>query len=152
MLYANGYFYFPGITPQQGMKITLSAQKQNVDGKIYYLSSYATLPRGYRDLTPTEAYAKATLDYAIPIYLGDYNLWSVLYFKRMTIIPFVDYAIDIVPDMKQSLYWSAGTDLLFDIYPLRFNVPVSIGVRYAYTGPQSGNRNYFQFLFNLELP
>lgn len=152
MLYANGYFYFPGITPQQGMKITLSAQKQNVDGKIYYLSSYASLPRGYRDLTPTEAFAKATLDYAIPIYLGDYNLWSVLYFKRMTIIPFVDYAIDMVPDMKQSLYWSAGTDLLFDIYPLRFNVPVSIGVRYAYTGPQSGNRNYFQFLFNLELP
>lgn len=152
MVYANGYFYLPGITPQQGLKLTASIQKQNVAGKIYYLSSYATLPRGYRDMSPTENFVKATLDYALPIYLGDYNLWSLLYFKRMTFIPFADYAIDVVPNYKQSIYWSVGTDLLFDIYPFRFNVPVSIGVRYAYTGPQEGNRNYFQFLFSLDLP
>lgn len=152
MVYLNGYFYFPGITPQQGLKLTATVQKQNVEGKVYYLSSYATLPRGYKDMTPTENYAQATLDYAIPIYLGDYNLWTLLYFKRLTLIPFVDYAIDVVPDYKQSIYWSAGSDLMVDIYPLRFNVPVSIGVRYAYTGPQSGNRNHVQFLFSLKLP
>lgn len=152
IVYANGYFYLPGITPQQGLKITASLQKQNVDGKIYYLSPYATLPRGYQDINPTENFAKATLDYAIPIYLGDYNLWSILYFKRMTLIPFADYAIDAVPGYTYSQYYSFGADILFDIYPLRFNVPVSIGMRYAYTGPQSGNRNYFQFLFSIDMP
>ncbi len=152
MVYLNGYFYFPGFTPQQGLKLTASIQKQNVEGKTYYLGSYATLPRGYQDMTPTESFAKATLDYALPIYLGDYNLWSILYFKRMTFVPFADYAIDAIPGHRLSTYWSAGTDLLFDIYPLRFNVPVSLGIRYAYTGPQVGNRHYFQFLFSLDLP
>lgn len=154
MIYANGYFYFPGITPQQGLKITATAQKQNVEGKSYYLSSFASLPRGYKNISTTEEFIKATLDYAIPIYLGDYNLWSILYFKRMTLIPFADYALDRVPGVRTTQYYSFGSDILFDIYPFRFNVPVSLGMRYAYTGPQGPDvrRHRFEFLFSLDLP
>lgn len=153
MAYAHGYFYFPGITHQQGLMITATAQKQFVDGKTYYLSSYASLPRGYdKNMKPTENFAQVTLDYAIPIYLGDYNLWQLLYFKRLTLIPFGDYAIDTVTDFKKDIYYSFGTDLLIDVYPLRFNVPISLGVRYARTGPQEGNRNHVKFLFKVSLP
>lgn len=153
MGYVHGYFYFPGITPQQGLMLTASAQKQFVDGKMYYLSSYATLPRGYdSNMTPTENFAKATLDYAIPIYLGDYNLWQLLYFKRLTLIPFGDVAIDCVPDFKRDIYYSFGSDLYIDVYPFRFNVPISLGVRYARTGVQEGNRNHVKFLFKVSLP
>lgn len=155
MIYANGYFYLPGITPQQGLKLTASIQKQNVDGKRYYLSGYASMPRGYTSERPTTLFSKATLDYAIPIYLGDYNLWSILYFKRMTIIPFADGAINIHDiSLGYIPYYSFGADILFDIYPLRFDVPVSIGMRYARTGPkgEGGSPNYFDFLFKIDLP
>lgn len=150
--YLNGYMYLPGITRQQGLKLTATWQKQYVDGKYFYLSSFASMPRGLEDLTPTENFIKGTVDYAIPVYLGDFSISTILYVQRMQLIPFFDYAIDAVPDYYTHQYSSVGTDLLFDFYFLRIGVPLSMGVRYAYTNTPDKSGHYFKFLFNLKLP
>ncbi len=153
LLYLYGYLYLPGITRQQGIKLTGTWQKQFADNKYYYLNSFATLPRGYNKyLLPTDNFGKVTIDYAIPIYLGDVSLGGFLYLKRLQLIPFGEYARDIAKHQSvTNNYYSYGADLLLDFNIFRFNVPLSMGVEYARTGPQTGNRNYFHFLFKLKL-
>lgn len=151
ILYLSGYSYFPGLTRQQGIKITAAYQKQFADGKIYYMSSFASMPRGYTTARPTEQYAKVTIDYAVPIYLGDFRIGPVFYFKRLQVIPFADYAIDR-NTRKTAQYYSFGCDLLVDFHFIRLGFPISMGVRYARTGPQqNAGRNHFEFLFNFEI-
>ncbi len=152
LVYLYGYGYLPGINRQQGFKITATYQKQFITNKNYYLSPFTSLPRGYDpSLRPTMNYFKVTADYAIPIYLGDKSLSWFLYFKRLQIIPFGEYARDVDHNRVVNNYYSYGTDVLLDFVIFRFNLPISIGVRYARTGYQEGNRNHFKFLFSIKI-
>ena len=147
MAFASAFGYIPGIVRGQGLKITVQGQHQFADGKTYYLSSIAELPRGYKsnNANTTETYFKVTADYAIPIYLGDVSLSSILYFKRLQLIPFGDFAMDINPREKK-IYYSYGADILVDFNLLRLAFPLSLGMRYARTG---FHKNYFGFLANI---
>lgn len=151
--YLHGYFYLPGVTRVQGLRLSASYQYQFSKGKRYYLSSYSMLPRGYSSLMfTTKSYLMGSIDYAIPIYLGDKSLSWFLYFKRLQLIPFFDIAQDVDSKNNKNLYYSYGTDLLIDFNILRFGFPLSAGVRYARTADnQIGNRNYFKFLFKIAL-
>ncbi|HIZ85334.1 MAG TPA: hypothetical protein IAC04_02460 [Candidatus Coprenecus stercoravium] len=145
----TGYVYMPGITPQQGIRLGLSAQKQFTDGKLF-VNAVSSLPRGYTGTVFDEAYASTSLDYAVPIYLGDVSLGPILYLKRLQLIPFGDFAAGMTPGTGGlNLYYSYGTDLKLDFYIFRLNFPISAGVRYARTGPQTGPRNYFGLLFEI---
>ncbi len=162
LMYLHGYAYFPGITRQQGIKLTLSYQQQFLDDKLYYYPySYAALPRGYsltpdgQRIFPKEQYFCATLDYAIPIPLGDFSLGPVLYVQRLKLTPFVDYALNMWNDKAGrhvNNYWSFGIDAMVDFYAFRFILPLSIGFRYAHTNPnQSLQQHTFELLFNIEI-
>lgn len=149
--YFSGYVYMPGITRQQGLRLGLTAQKQFVDGKMF-LSSMNSLPRGYTGYSFEEAYGSISLDYAIPIYLGDFSLGSILYFKRLQLIPFGDYGLGMAHGSKAfTPYYSYGADIMVDFIALRFNFPLSVGMRYAHTGPQTGPQDYFGLLFEISL-
>lgn len=146
---ANGYVYFPGITRQQGVRLGFSFQKQFVDGK-FFLSSLTSLPRGYTGYCFDAAYGSVSLDYAVPVYLGDISLGPVLYLKRLQLIPFGDYAGGIENGTGAvNRYYSFGADVKVDFIALRLNFPLSIGMRYARTGPQTGSQNYFGLLFDV---
>ena len=147
LAFASVFGYVPGIVRGQGLKLTAQGQHQFCDDKIYYLSSLAELPRGYKanTVTTTETYFKVTADYAIPIYLGDVNLGSFLYFKRLQLIPFGDFAMDFNPREK-NIYYSYGADILVDFNVLRLSFPLCLGMRYARTG---FNKSTFGFLFNV---
>ncbi len=162
LMYMHGYAYFPGITRQQGLKVTLSYQQQFVDGKLYYYPfSYASLPRGYtrtpdgQMIFPKEQYFSATLDYAIPIPLGDFSIGPVLYVKRMQINPFADFASNLWHEKgvkKVQNYISYGVDVLVDFHIFRFFVPISLGFRYAHTDPRLNIQEHsFELLFNVKI-
>lgn len=147
--YLSGYAYMPGITRQQGLRLGIIAQKQFVDGKMF-LNSLSTMPRGYTGYNFDETYGSASLDYVIPIYLGDVSLGPILYLKRLQLIPYGDYALGKAHGSNAySQYYSYGADIKLDFIILRLNFPLSIGMRYARTGPQSGSRNYFGLLFDI---
>jgi hypothetical protein len=65
-------------------------------------------------------------DYAIPIWLGDVSVGSLLYLKRLQVIPFFDWA-QINTDHNK--IYCMGTDLLVDFHTLRIGGPISAGVR-----------------------
>lgn len=150
VLLASGYAYFPGITRQQGIRLNVKAQKQFVDGKLY-LSSFTSLPRGYTGYTFDEEYGSISLDYAIPIYLGDVSLGPIIYLKRLQLIPYGDYAVGLARSTGTlNQYYSYGADIKVDFIIFRLNFPLSIGMRYARTGPQAGrSQNYFGLLFDV---
>lgn len=160
--YLHGYLYLPGITHTQGIRLTASYQRQYVNREQYLLSSQASLPYGYSYFYPTEDYLKCTAHYAIPIYLGDVFLGSGLglYLKRLQVIPFCEWARDFGRTGITRVFSNIGGDCLLDFSLLPFASTISVGLRYAYTGPQQIwtrtemkdlNRNYLQFLFNITL-
>jgi len=162
LAYLHGYLYLPGFTRTQGFKLTASYQRQFVDKEQYLLSSQATLPYGYKYFYPTEDFFKSTISYAIPIYLGDSYLGGGvgLYFKRLQVIPFREWARDFGRTGVTRVFANVGSDLLIDFSILPFAATLTAGLRYAYTDRQqiwTGttvkdlNRHYFQFLFNFAL-
>ncbi len=144
------YFYFPGIMKRQGLRLSVSYQKQFVDDKMIYLDNLVSMPRGHEDYYGTDFY-KFTADYAIPVNLNGLSLGFVAYLKRMQIIPFADIAGVKRPAVSYSRLYSYGTDILFDAIVFNIGVPVTLGMRYARTN-NAKQRNHFGFLANISLP
>lgn len=156
LIYTYVYGYLPGLTRQQGLKLTASYQKQFSKEYFGFIPNAASMPRGYTNHILSD-YTKFTVDYAIPIYLGDVS-WPWLFFlKRLQVIPFVDVAIerdksypfngDIIPNPKQP-YYSHGVDVILSAHIIRIGSELSFGFRYART---ADNRNYWNVLFRTGL-
>lgn len=158
------YGYLPGFGATHGIKVAAGVQKQNVEGKNYYMGNMVSMPRGYKDGIYGEQYYLATFDYAFPLYLGDFSLWHLAYIKRLQVIPFADYAVNRSPvlvsgasysrKMQNTSLYSCGTDLLADLCPFKLGFECSVGVRYSYNGNNGnfpGAGNAFQMLFSVSL-
>lgn len=144
------YGYVPGVAATHGIKLSFSAQHQNVDGKNYYLGNLVDMPRGYDEDFYSENYFMGTIDYAFPIYLGDTHVWRLAYLKRMQVIPFADYAVG----KKNTSLYSCGTSVLVDFAPFSVGLECSIGVRYSYNGGNAsipGKGSAIHFLFSTSL-
>lgn len=132
------YGYTPGFAPMHGIKLSLSLQQQNVEGKNYYTGNLVSMPRGFKEQMYGEKYCMATADYAFPVYMGDILLWKLAYLKRMQIIPYADIAVMSRNtgncDLQHTALYSYGSAVLFDICPFLFGVDISIGVRYSRYG------------------
>lgn len=153
------YGYIPGLARNHGIKLGLSMQRQNVSGKNYFMGNMVGMPRGFGDDFYGEEYCMATMDYAFPIYLGDFHIWKLAYFKRLKVIPFADYAVSRRhvaqgAGMQSTSLYSYGTSVLLDFAPFSVGLEISLGVRYAYNG---SNRNIpiekdsFSFLISTSL-
>lgn len=156
LVYLYAYGYLPGITRQQGIKLTCSYQKQYTGDFFGFLPNLASAPRGYSSYIMMD-YSKATIDYALPIYLNDVTWPWLYYLKRLQLVGFADFALDqspyypenwyIVPTKSRLLY-SYGTDVVLNLHFLRIGAELGIGFRYARTADK---RNYFNVLFNTSL-
>ena len=158
LAYFYAYGYLPGFTRQQGLKLSLSAQAQFVDKATYFQGNLFSQPRGYKPFT-SAMYVGGSLDYAIPIYLGDTPLAWFAYLKRLQLIPFVDAGANYMNvrdfgkpalpgQLNDRLKLAVGTDVLLDATFLGIALPISIGFRYSYTLESPVN---FQFLFSASL-
>ena len=132
-LMLNFYGYLPGIAATQGLKLSMTLQKQYVGGKNYYLPNMADMPRGYSDDVYSDNWFMASADYAMPVYLGDTRVLGVAYLKRLRVIPFADYA-----KADSGRYHSYGTSLILDFSPFSIAVDFSLGVRYSRNGNNCG--------------
>ena len=132
------YGYAPGVAPTHGIKLSLSLQKQNVEGKNYYGGNMVSMPRGFEDQMYGEKYCMATADYAFPVYMGDMSLLGLAYLKRMQIIPYADIAALSKSvgkgKLQHTALYSYGGAILFDLCPFMLGVDISIGVRYSRYG------------------
>ncbi len=130
--YLHAYGYFPGIGPGQGGKLSLTTQM--LLNKGIYNPASEILPRGLEGSIMKDFYSPVsatllTLDYAVPIYLGDINITPLIYLNRMIITPHFDYCFSTYPEMHLC---SAGSSLTFQLGRLLWSFPLEIGVDYSY--------------------
>lgn len=155
------YGYLPGLHSTHGFKFSASLQRQNAEGRNYWMGNLVGMPRGYSENFYCKDYFMGSADYALPIYLGDFNLWELAYVKRLQLIPFADYAIGksvAVPGkgyLPEARLYSAGSAVLVDLAPFKFGVECSVGVRYSYNGNNAGlpgAGHAFHVMFSTALP
>lgn len=152
------YGYLPGFTFNQGFRLSAAYQKQDV--KAYYLDNFIAEPRGYTKDIYANDYIRATIDYAIPIYLGDVSLGFFAYLKSVNIVPFADLGLyrrkmAVVNDAGQMIgtksTWrnrsSIGVDVTFRTHLFRIGFPLSIGFRYARTYRPMDIRSYSSSMY-----
>ena len=147
MNYAYLYGYLPGITKQQGIKLSLQYQIQNGKKSVGYLPNMATVPRGYQSYILRD-YAKLSVDYGVPIYLGDFQPTTLIYLMRLNLIPFFDYAIDNLCSPNRVNMYSYGTSALLQGHFFHIGAEIQIGVRWAryYDIPSNSWKNNFRLV------
>ncbi len=164
-LYGNissviGNIYLPGILLNQGLRLRLEWQEQNVGS--YYFQNQLSLPRGYDTSNPAEwiyiNMNKLSADYAFPIIYPDFALGPLLYLKRIRGNLFFDYIEGIgkyvdsgtgITKPKPDYPASQGIEIYADYHLFRFIVELSTGIRYYYL--PNYNSSGFQILFNINL-
>jgi len=154
-------FYFPGIFPNNGIKIRFEKEKQ-LPGK-YLFGNRVTYPRGYKNIN-SEKLQLLSADYVLPLAYPDFNISSFLYMKRIRTGFFYDYAVGtgntyyeqttsgLVPvtfHNYEERFRSYGFELLADFHVLRIPFMISGGVQTVW---KNINENpTFEFLFNIDL-
>ncbi len=100
--YARIFGYFPGITREQGLKLSVLWQHQIKPSSLFGpAQSYSVMPRGFESKYPFSHLFKSqtdickiSADYAIPIYIGDRALLGGCFFiKRLLLIPYLDCTV-----------------------------------------------------------
>ena len=139
MGYGYIYGYVPGITREQGLKLSVMHQQKLSDKSIFSTPLVSVLPRGLAsnaDLTTymsiqNPAITRLSADYAIPVYIGDIAIaGGLVYIKRLCITPHADYMRAGKTDLI-----SLGSALTLDLNGLIWiGWPVSVGVTYSYSG------------------
>lgn len=154
-------FYFPGIFPNNGIKLRLEKEKQ--DPSKYLYGNRVSFPRGYNNILSTEL-GFISVDYVLPVVYPDFNVSSLLYMKRVRADLFYDYAsgtgnyyyngvssgtANYSFHNYNETFRSFGLELMADFYVLRIPFMISAGVQAAWQ--KISEKPYLQLLFNIDL-
>ncbi len=154
-------FYFPGIFPNNGIKIRLEKEKQ-IPVK-YLFSNLVSFPRGYKNMYSREL-GLLSADYFLPVAYPDLNIWSLLYLKRIRTSLFYDYGsgrgnyyyansangliLNSYHNYLES-FRSFGFELMTDFHVFRIPFVISGGVQTAWKNIKESPA--FEILFNIDL-
>ena len=132
------YGYLPGITRTQGIRLTGLLSEGFGNGIFGSSSTASTLPRGIESagISSYRTQAKLSLDYAIPIFVGDmWWLSPVVYGKNFLLTPHADLCMVTDKAIGTALLWSAGAELTICLSNLLWApFDFSVGVRVDYNG------------------
>lgn len=134
-IYAYIYGYLPGIA-NQGIRLS-ALHVRDLQQRPLSLGGISVAPRGLsaeaRTIYNPSYGTLATLDYAMPVYLGDISIPGILYLKRAVATPFFDISFDHGQTRAQNCF-SAGADITFEVNIFNLPYSFSIGTRLAYNG------------------
>ena len=149
MGFAYIYGYLPGIVPAQGIKLTAMTQAKLSNAAAFGQAAVNVMPRGMSKSTDAlqslsfgnDMLTKVTIDYAIPIYIGDIAIARGLaYIKRLTLTPHFDYMFIGRNNPIEAGLFSVGSALTVDLNGLIWiKWPCSAGISYSYNGGPSYN-------------
>ena len=149
MQYLYAYGYLPGFARSHGIKLTFTVQDKCHNSTQFSDPVVNILPRGFntngtilRNMTMLYGViSKATIDYAMPIYTGDWSIGGTLFsVKRFVLTPHFDFtfigkrALQLYTAPLGNLF-SAGANLAIDFNSLLWlEYPCSFGVTCSYNG------------------
>jgi len=132
--------HLPGFTDMHGIKLTGSYERLEYEN--YVFRQEMLFPRGYESIRYKNFY-KGSADYAFPMFNMSFNIWKLIYFKRINGDIFFDYGMGR-DETEKDLYRSAGFELtaeqnlLSNIY-----LAVEAGIRYSYCIDNKENKYEF---------
>jgi len=141
----SGILYFPGILNHHGLRIYGAYQQRITD--FVQFSDVISYPRGFSSMHEDEMISLKA-DYVLPLFYPDWQISSLLYFKRFSSRIFYDFGLGRTGDIETT-YNSVGVDLTTDVHFFSLFFPFEIGVRGIYK-PEFNNTS-FQFLINMDL-
>ncbi|MFC1668857.1 hypothetical protein ACFL20_00575 [Spirochaetota bacterium] len=127
--------YFPGIFRNNSLFIDATYEMQDNDG---YFESMVLFSRGYLYVFHQHLF-RGSANYLFPVVYPDLNLY-VFHIKQIYMNIFYDHALNPMDISKQ--YKSTGAEIVFEIFPLGYNLPIHIGARYAYKFDGRGNPHF----------
>jgi hypothetical protein len=154
-------FYFPGIFPNNGIKIRLEKEKQSPAKFLF--GNRVLFPRGYKNMLSKEI-EFLSVDYVMPIAYPDFNVSSLLYLKRIRTGLFYDYVsgtgnyyLDKIAGGVISDYYhnyketfrSFGFELIADFHIFRIPYMISGGVQTAWKG--INEKPSVELMFSIDL-
>lgn len=163
--YAYVYGYLPGIFGSHGIRLTATGQFRAGKSSLFSTNAVNTLPRGIRSSGNASSFmarysssVKLTAEYALPVYLGDFNITSAFYVKRAVLTPHFD--ISLIPGGN---LFSTGISAAVEFGCFFWiGTPVSIGVTYSFNGgsafrdlssyDHTTGRHYVGPVFNITIP
>jgi hypothetical protein len=131
LLSVRSVFYFPGILRRANFYAEGTFERQNIDVKSYIYESKVLFPRGYT-YGFHEKFIKGSVNYTLPLFYPDHNIFWLFYLKRIYLNGFYDYGVGIDRSEKQ-YFRSSGGELMFEIKPLNIMgyYGVHLGMMYA---------------------
>jgi len=135
--YARLYGYLPGLLRSQGLKLSaLYVQQIRSEGLQFRENTSSVLPRGFdSSFFPTLARDESwqlnwSVDYAIPIYVGELSMGSVAYIRNFVLTPYYERM-----RFKGGNLWSAGSSVAA-VFGKLLMIPaeVTLGVSLSYLG------------------
>jgi hypothetical protein len=154
-------FFFPGILPNNGIKLRFEKEKQ--DPSKYMYSSGISFPRGYNNVLSKDI-SFYSADYVLPLFCPDLSLATILYIKRIRGGLFYDYAsatgnyyfdTDINGNPANffhnynETFSSYGFELLADFHLMRIPFMISAGFQTVWIKEEK--RPAVSLLFNIDL-
>jgi hypothetical protein len=116
-LFARGYM--PGVAPHHSTTLRASWQAMLGDTRPLSFQMKDVFPRGALYNFSTRRWASGSVDYQFPVWYLDAGIPSILYFKRLRINLFADYARWQDNSSAWHPLYSYGGDVIVDLVPLR---------------------------------
>lgn len=146
--------YFPGFLRNHGLRIRYQAEQQNPERFIQY--NRAMFPRGYSSII-SEKLKTLSADYVFPLFYPDFNVWSILYVKRVRGSLFYDVSEgwnNRYVEMNRLVrgtekFNSFGGELLTDFNLFRIPFDITGGVRMGYI--PDGARTFTELVFSIDI-
>lgn len=163
--YGYAYGYLPGFFTTHGFRITATGQWQTSSESLFSASAVNMLPRGLGSNSLLASYIstfrsgyKFTAEYAMPLYLGDFNVTSAFYVKRAIVTPHFDFTV-----YPGGNLFSAGISAAVEFGCFFWiGTPIRLGITYSYNGGGSfrllnesgirAGRHYIGPVFSISLP
>ncbi len=134
--------YLPGIFKHHSLNLKAGIELQRNDynnSDYYWFNSPQAFPRGY-DYTAFDKMISFQANYSFPVWYPDFNIGSIVYFKRLRANVFYDFAdLNGIITNSTTSYQSTGLEIFLQLYIFRLQEPIEIGGRISYLL----NRNLF---------
>jgi hypothetical protein len=147
-------FYFPGIFPNNSIRIRYETEKQEFEK--FYSGNRIHYPRSYLNIISTKL-DFFSFDYSMPLLYPDLNISSLFYLTRIRSGFFFDYAqgtdnyhLDTkIRNRGTETFSSFGIELLSDFYLFRIPYMISSGVQAAWK--KFGEFPSYELLFSIDI-
>jgi hypothetical protein len=148
-LFARGYL--PGVAPHHSTTLRASWQETLGDTRPLSFQMKDVFPRGALYNFSTRRWASGSVDYQLPVWYPDGGIPGILYFKRLRLNLFADYARWQGNSSAWHPLYSYGGDVIVDLVPLKMPAQATMTAKITIAKPSDRSGIVAMFGFSVPL-